>query len=273
MGAGGVTVTSDNKVLVASFAGPIYLFSDVDGLSVENALKVNVQFPGLDPGAPGSTPCLAYSNNVVYLTTGRKLYSLNSDGSGGTVLLNGASVTSLGLAPNPANGHLYANASIDPSSNLADIDPATNSYVLRPGPGGLMMSVSPDGKTAYTAGYPVVLAYDTTTWNPVWTSTPITGYASAMATIPTGPLAGQLIGYNEVFGELLLFDPTNGDSIVIGTGGDPGVRGFLSVDPTNNTILFSDGESVLRINPVPEPAAVAWIGGASLVAVMRRHRR
>lgn len=245
IGPNGTATTSDGNILVADYLGHVYLFNDVDGQTVSDASVVNSEFSNT-----GSTPALATANGTVYLARERQLFSLNNDGSVNSLLLGGALVTSGGLAANPVTGHLYANSNIDPNQNLTDIDVSANTYSLHPAGGGSVGGVSLDGNAVYVSHFPNVFAFDTTTYGVNWVSTEFSG---ALGVIQVGPNAGNILGYDQVTGEMYLFDKDDGSSVLVATGGTTLLGGHsFGIDGNNGSLFFSSGDSILRITNVPD---------------------
>lgn len=263
IGPNGTTSTSDGTILVADFSGRVYRFADIDGQTASDALSVVQEFT-----ETGSTPALANLNGNIYLARERKLFLLNANGSVNQTLLGGALVTSGGLVANPVNGHLYANSNIDPGNNLTDIDVGNNSYSLHPAGGGAITAVSLDGSTLYNSQHPVVVAYDTTTYATDWISS---GFAGPLATIPSGPLAGDILGYDQTIGDLLLFDKDTGTSVVLGSGGFVGNGTIFGLDQNNDSSFLSQGNKIVRVSfdgdQVPE-AKNFGTAAAGLFAVL-----
>jgi hypothetical protein len=246
-GVSSVASTSNGNLLVADVLGKIYLFSDKDGQTVSDALSVASAFTPSSPNTPGGTPALVNSGGTVYLGVDRQLFSLKNDGSVNSLLLNGALVTSGGLAANPVTGILYSNSNIDPDHNLTVINAQTNSYALYPAGGGNVGAVSLDGSTLYLSHYPNLFAFDTTTFGVEWVSST---YSGTVGRIQNGPHAGDLIGYDSNLGNLVLFDKNNGHATIIGTGGSTAGQN-VGVDSTNGTLFLPLGDTVLRISSVP----------------------
>jgi hypothetical protein len=263
----GMTSTAAGDILVADFAGDIYRFADRDNQTPANALSVISSGP-----ATGTTPALALSGGTVYLGRDNKVYSLNNDGSIKSLFFKGEHVVSGGLAANPVTGHLYSNSNLDPTRNLSDMNPVTGTFSFHPAGGGGIGSVSLDGKTLYLNHYPVLQAFDTVNYHVVWTSTRFSG---GSAVIPIGSHTGDILGYDQTLGDLLIFAQNTGVATVIGSGGLMTNGETFGIDHLNNTLFLSIGSQVLRVAVVPElpPHWMLVVGLASLgFARVRRNQ-
>jgi hypothetical protein len=135
----GVAVNGQGNVVVGLGSGPLYVFGDTDGQTPASALftQTTSSFVG----------AYAASGGVVYgATDGGPYFSLNSNGTVANANAFPGLNSFLGMWTNPVNGHIISNS----TSGLVDIDPVANTFRVITGITGDGVSVSPDGKTAYS---------------------------------------------------------------------------------------------------------------------------
>lgn len=248
----------------------IYVFKDVDGQTLANALS--------------ATPYTFLTGNPQYAmtTAGGQVYGaqlegsapyehFNSDGSHSPI--PGLTATAFtGMWGDPVNGHIIASS----NQGLIDIDPVAGTFrVITTNPDADGISVSPDGRTLY-ASVPIpgsaIQAYD------VATGTLLATYsANGPASDGTGVISGGkfngFIVVNNNDGTVGLIDPTLGTEDIIASGGTRG--DFVSPDTSNGTLFLSQQEAVDRLScglgctfsppsPVPEPASLTFFAAALL---------
>lgn len=136
-----MAVNGAGNVLVNTGAGTLYVFQDIDGQTPASALftQASNNFVG----------AFTASGGVVYgATFGGNYKSFNPDGTvaNANVFPLLANQFDLGMWTNPKNGHIISNSAL----GLIDIDPATGNYSVITSGTGDGVSVSPDGKTAYS---------------------------------------------------------------------------------------------------------------------------
>ena len=269
-------------VLVSDTSGDVRRFpSDADG---QNVGSVPV---GQNYGSFNATD-LATAGGKIYLSRRltNEIDQINADGTLNQVILSAIN-NATGLVTNPANGHLYV--STLNNNNVYDVDPVAKTQTLIFNANFDGITLSPDGKILYGASGNNILGFDLTTMaHPlVFDSGPITGVPDG-AIIGLGPLLGNI--YANTNGGTPI---TNGGTFVqinlltkvqtvIGTGGSRG--DFVTLDPTNGTLLLTQTESILRLtpppggfgpSPVPEPATYlqATIAACGLGLFWRFRRR
>ena len=255
----------DNGVLVCDEPGNPLLFpSDADGQNANNA-SVVLNF------GPGNEECLLRVGSAVYMTEypNGQVVQLNSNGTFQRTIASVSTAT--GLVPNPTNGHLFVGSFL--GGEIWDLNPANGAllpFASAAQPDGL--ALSPDGRTLYAAAANIssVVGFDTTTGTQVYNSGQIPGVVDGLA-LGTGNFAGKLF-VNTNGGTLVEVDLSTNAQTVIASGGSRG--DFVSVDPTNDTLLITQTDSVLRLSGAtfaPEPASLS-VGAlvASMFLLSRR---
>jgi sugar lactone lactonase YvrE len=138
------------------------------------------------------------------------------------------------------------------------------------------MICSPDGHTLYVAALNSghVLGFDTTTKSQVFDSGPIVGGVDGIA-LGQGAFAGTMF-VNLNAGSVIELNMSTLTQLVIASGGTRG--DFVSVDPSNNTLLITQTDRVMRLNGanfVPEPGSflLMGVGATCFLAFASRLRR
>ena len=177
--------------------------------------------------------------------------------------------------PNPTNGHLFVGSFL--GGEIWDLNPANGAllpFASAAQPDGL--ALSPDGRTLYAAAANIssVVGFDTTTGTQVYNSGQIPGVVDGLA-LGTGNFAGKLF-VNTNGGTLVEVDLSTNAQTVIASGGSRG--DFVSVDPTNDTLLITQSDSVLRLSGAtfaPEPASIGLgaLAGSILLLSRRQSNR
>jgi hypothetical protein len=272
----GVAVDGNGNVFVGlGQGGPLYVFNDVDGRTPATALFP----PQTNPANVGG---FTASGGVVYgAVFGGNYVSFNNNGTvaNSNVFPSLAGQADLGMWTNPVNGHIISNS----SQGMIDINPATKTFSVITPSGGDGVSVSPDGKTAYSE-QGSINGYDLVTHAQVFNSGNIFPSPDGTGVITGGKFNGQII-VNDNSGSVFLLDPATKLSTIIATGGTRG--DYTQADPTNGTLFLDFSDVVERlgcgpdcsignINPgVPEPStwAMMLLGFAALGFAFRQSRR
>jgi hypothetical protein len=255
----GIAVNGAGNVVVGTGSGPLYVFKDVNGQTPATALFT--QSTNSNVGAYTS------SGGVVYgATFGGNYISFNPDGTVANPdvfpLLAGKSY--LGMWTNPSNGHIISNSTI----GMLDINPTTGNYNVVTGSTGDGVSVSPDGKTAYSE-QGNINGYDIATGTQVFSAGGIPN-PDGMGVITGGKFNGDIV-VNSNIGSIFLLDPITKISTEIASGGTRG--DYTQVDPTNGTLFLDYSDIVARLScpnctfsTVPEPStwAMMLLGFAGL---------
>jgi hypothetical protein len=265
-----------NVITGSMFNNQIYVFKDVDGQTLTNAIA--------------STPyaCTTGNCNFAMTTAGGQVYGAQafggvyehfaSNGSFSPIpnLQAHGLFSSLGMWGDPVNGHIISAS----NQGLVDINPLTGTFrVIRAGlfPDGV--TVSADGTTAYVAIGGEIQSYSIATGALI--NTFATGHSpDGTGVISGGKLSGDVI-VNNNDGTVGLLDPTkaNGDPsqfVIIANGGTRG--DFVSPDTSNGTLFLSQNEQVARLScgpgcsiggpSVPEPSTLVLLVTALAALVL-----
>jgi sugar lactone lactonase YvrE len=261
-GAGPLGVGFVNgTVLVADAPGNLRVFpTDNDN---QNAASAPVtQFYGF-----GNAIDIAQTGGNIYMTRQSigDLVQINNNGTFNQVIVTGLPAAT-GLVTDPANGHMFV--STIANGQIYDVDPIAKTKTLFVGAAADGLSISPDGKILYAEVSSHILGYDTTTKAVVFDSGVIPGNADGTA-LGAGLFAGLLFA-NTNNGQLFEINLTTHAQTLIATGGTRG--DFVTVDPTNNTLLITQTDRIVRLNGasfanVPEPNTLFLASAGTLVLV------
>jgi DNA-binding beta-propeller fold protein YncE len=257
----GVAFNRDGSVTVSDGPGNVRRFAtDADGQDARNAAVGHYY-------GTGNAHDLAQHGATIYMTQfpNNDIVQINPDGTIAKAIAT-ALAGPLGLAVNPANGHLLV--AEQTQGRVSDIDPATGArrfFASAPGPDGV--SISPDGTILYVAaaGSGHVLGFNVDTGAQVFDSGPIPGGID-------GTAAGAGLFGNDLFvnlnnGTLIDINLTTRLRTVIADGGSRG--DYVTVDPTNDTLMITQTDRIMRLNgatfAVPEPSSLALLVLGSVV--------
>jgi DNA-binding beta-propeller fold protein YncE len=259
----GIGFPSGGGVLVSDFLGNVRLFpSDVDGQSAASA-PIAQNYGGQN------AKDLAKIGSSFYMTQGAsgKIIELNADGTFNRNVISGINSPE-GLVANPANNHLFVAA--QGTSQILDVNPATGTSVVFhtvSAPDGI--SLSPDGQTLYVAatGTGHLLGFNTTTGATVFDSGPISGGIDGTAA-GSGALA-DFVFANFNNGTVVEINLITLAQTVIATGGSRG--DFVAVDPSNNTLMLTQTDRIMRLQGIPEPSSLVLLalGSAAMLGLAR----
>jgi DNA-binding beta-propeller fold protein YncE len=261
---GAVLVTSDGDTSVQVFP------SDSDNQSASNATAV----------AYGSAlpDALAQVGSAIYMgeNAANRLVQINADGTLNQTILTGLNHPT-GIVADPFTGHLFLSNQF--SNQILDVDPIAKTATILissvPGPDGL--TLSPDGTTLYAAATSTshILGFSVATHNQVFDSGVVNSVDGTIVGI--GPLAGSIFA-NTNDGRFVQINLTTMAQTVIASGGSRG--DFVTLDPSNGSLLVTQSDSILRLSPpvggfaVPEPSSILLLTAGTLGVLIcgLRHR-
>ncbi len=280
-GTFGIAVVPNGDVVVSNYPNDTrYVFSDMDGQTVGSALHT------VSPSGSGV---------VAYATAGGQAYGgvngqfvqFNNDGTVNHVLTGVTAGTDLGMAGNPVDGHIIASS----SAGLIDIDPKANGgagsfRVISPSGDGDGVSVSPDGKIAYSE-QGGINGYNIATGALVYSSGGLFNSPDGTSVITSkNSLNGEII-VNNNNGEIDLLNTATNAVTVLATGGTRG--DYVSPDTNNGTLFLDYSDIVARLScgancntggqpqpTSPEPSTLGLLGlpllALGIGAIRRRSR-
>lgn len=262
VGPQGIAFPDSDHVLVTNAFGGVFLFPDSDGQSLFYNLR------GSGYGGAFNATDLANVGGKIYMTqqTAGKLLQINNDGTPNRTVLDGGLPGALGMAPNPATGHLFVSAGV--ANEIYDVDPIAGT--LTPFASGQFdgLTLSADGSRLYGAEYNVhhVYGFDTKTKSRVFDSDFIPGNPDGVAE-GLGPQAGKLYVNcnNGTVVEVDIADPKQ--KPVIATNGSRG--DFAHVDPKDGSVLLTQSDRVVRLRFPSGPAASLRIDALATVLAGR----
>ncbi len=268
LGPLGMSKTADGNVMVYNYSNNTnYIFKNIDGQTAAAPLS--------QTSANGGVPAYALSNGFVWGSNGSgQLIKLNNDGTLNATYSN-INVYN-GIWTNPTNGKLVA-----AGNGLIEIDvsgPVPIARTINAGAFSDGVTVSPDGKTAYTyavAGYNIATGAQTFgTFN--------VPNADGTGVIAGGQFDGDII-VNSTDGNVWLLDQI-GTLIKIAEGGTRG--DYVTPDYATGTLFLSQTSSIMRlgvedgsigsVGAVPEPSTWAMMilgfAGVGFMAYRRKSK-
>jgi hypothetical protein len=242
IGAYSLAFPGDGTVLGSDEPGNVRVYpGDFDG---QNALEAPVRQNYGNANAKG----LAQLGDTIYMVgyfTGTVI-QINTDGTFNRVIASGLP-TAEDVVADPNSGHLYVSTQ---QYGLWDVDPNTGEKSLI-APGGFFgISLSADGTTLYagTVSGPV-FGFDTTTYAQVFSVSPMWPGQAVSVAQGTGAFAGNLYVNTYSSGqvwEVNITDPTQQQ--LIADGGPPTGGAFITVDPTDGSLLIGEADRIERIS-------------------------
>jgi PEP-CTERM motif-containing protein len=279
----GLALTGNDRVLVSDFAsGTRSVFADVDNQTLANAFFT----------VPSGSGAQGYASGVgaAYGGNGANFVRFNDNGTEAAVLVPGVT-PALGVAADPASGHLIATS----SRGLIDIDPVANSFrviraTLASDADGV--SLSPDGSVAYVGFFSSghVIGYRVADGSIAFDSGNIGHFPDGTGVIvSSNSLNGKII-VNGEDGSVGLIDPSGALGNYLLIAQNQGQRGdYVAADRSNGSLLLDYSTEVDRlacgpncaiggvppVAAVPEPETYAsMLAGLGLLAFtlgLRRH--
>jgi uncharacterized repeat protein (TIGR01451 family) len=210
---------------------------------------------------------MARVGNTLYLNQGQlnQVVQINSDGTVNQVIVSVPNPD--GMVADPLTGHLFVSAF---DGSIYEVDPlAKTATVLLNNVNADGLAFDPTTNTLYAALYSdaggpdsQVAAYNVQTKAQVFNSGTISGRPDGIA-LGTGVLAGSLL-VNTNGGTVVEINLTTKALTPIATGGSRG--DFVTVDPTNGTLLVSQTDQLARLVP-PSGGGFAGTGPTADLAV------
>jgi hypothetical protein len=263
------------KVLVSDYPGNVRVFAtDTDGQSA-GAAPIAQNYGGAN--AIG----MAQIGGKIYMTQqgNGTLVQINNDGTFNQIIATGLPAAT-GIIADPFTGNVFV--STIGNNVIYTIDPVAKTATPFKNIEADGLSLSGDGKTLYGAnGNGHIYGFDTTTAAQIYDSGFIPDGVDGTA-IGTGALAGNLF-VNTNGGTVWEVNLGTNAQTLIAKGGSRG--DFVSVDPTNDTLLLTQTDSIVRLsapsgggfggNATPEPSTVASfaLGALGLAGLLLRARR
>lgn len=251
-------------VLVSDFPGNVRVFpSDTDGQTAASA-PVATNY--------GSTNAidLAQVGGSIFMTQqgAGDLVQINNNGTFNQVIATGMPAAT-GLVADALTGHLFV-STLD-NNVIWNVDPIAKTKTVFVNASADGLTISADGSTVYGEVNGHIIGWNALTKAQVFDSGAIPGGPDGTA-IGAGLFAGTLF-VNTNAGQLIEINLTTLAQTVIGTGGSRG--DFVTVDTTNNTLLLTQTDSILRLTgasftTTPEPGCLLLLGcGLAALIIIR----
>jgi hypothetical protein len=261
----GIAFPTSGGVLVTDALGNVRLFPTDN--NNQNAISAPV---GQNYGNFNASGLAQVGGNIYMAQQANgNLIQINNNGTFNQTILTG--INPVGLVANPTNGHLFGGG--NGNNEVFDIDPIakTKTLFVNATPDGL--AISSDGRVLYLAitggslaGH--ILGFDTTTKSQVFDSGFIPGGIDG-TTVGTGSFSNYVFA-NTNSGTLVEVNLSTHVQTTIASGGSRG--DFVTVDPSTNTLLITQSDSILRLTgasfiAVPEPASIVMTVTAAFVGL------
>jgi hypothetical protein len=270
----GMAFTSSGGVLVSDVPGDVRLFAtDTDGQTASSASSIVPIY-----GTAGALGIASLGGNF-YMGRqgngfGNSVVQINPNGTFVQTIVTGISARD--VIADPFTGHLLVSSV---GTTIWDVDPIamtkTPFLTTLDGDG---LALSGDGLILYVAGEDGghIIGFNTQTKVQVFDSGVIAGVDGIA--LGAGTFAGEIFA-NTNGGQVVEVDLLNpNNKTILASGGSRG--DFVVVDPTDNTLLLTQSDSILRlhgatfeISSVPEPATVAGGILSSVVCALHLLRR
>jgi hypothetical protein len=235
----GIAFPSAGGVLVTDYPRDVRLFpSDADGQTASSAVV------GRNYGNTNAVGLVSLGSSFYMTEQGTgSVVQVNANGT-----LNQTIVTGLpdatGLVADPFTGHLFVSES-NPAA-IVDVNPATKTFTTFATPAvpdGL--SLSADGSILYVESSGQIVGYNTASKSQVFSSGTLTASSSPDGTaVAAGVLTGNIFA-NTNDGKVIEINLATKAQTLIASGGSRG--DFVTVDPTNGSLLLTQTDSILRL--------------------------
>jgi len=271
----GIGFTSTNGVVVSDKFGDVRLFpTNADG-QVAPAATQHYGTTNVSGSLLSNATGIAQVGNNIYMARQGvgDVVQVNQNGSLNQVIVAGLPYVT-GIVANPTNGHLYV--STLGMNAVYEIDPVAKTKTLFTAGDIDGLALSSNGSTLFALNEDTgtITGYSTTTkaivFNPLFVSTQIDGAVQGLPTL------GNNLFVNTRDGKIIEVNLTNRTETTIADGGSRG--DFASVDRINNTLLFTQSDSIVRLSlaqvtAVPLPPGI-WAGAfTALGGVIISRRR
>jgi hypothetical protein len=270
----GIGFTSSNGVMVSDKFGDIRLFStNADNQVAPAATQHYGNVSGSGSFLSNAAGIAQIGNNIYMARQGvGDVVQVNQNGSLNQVIVTGLPYVT-GIVANPNNGHLYI--STLGMNAVFEVDPIAKTKTLFTNGDIDGLALSSNGSTLYSLNEDtgMITGYSTTTgavtFNPLFVSTQIDGAVQGLPTL------GNNLFVNTRDGKIIEVNLTNRTETTIADGGSRG--DFASVDRINNTLLFTQSDSIVRlslaqVSAVPLPPGI-WAGAVTALGGLVISRR
>jgi len=270
----GIGFTSSNGVMVSDKFGDIRLFpTNADGQVAPAATQHYGNVTGSGSFLSNATGIAQVGNNIYLARQGvGDVVQVNQNGSLNQVIVTGLPYVT-GIVANPNNGHLYV--STLGMNAVFEVDPIAKTKTLFTNGDIDGLALSSNGSTLYSLNEDtgMITGYSTTTgavtFAPLFVSTQIDGAVQGLPTL------GNNLFVNTRDGKIIEVNLTTRAETTIADGGSRG--DFASVDRINNTLLFTQSDSIVRlslaqVSAVPLPPGI-WAGAVTALGGIVISRR
>jgi hypothetical protein len=270
----GIGFTSSNGVLVSDKFGDVRLFPNNNDNQVAPAATQHYGTATVSGSILSNATGIAQIGNNIYMTRQGvgDVVQVNQNGSLNQVIATGLPYVT-GIVANPNNGHLYV--STIGMNAVYEVDPIAKTKTLFTNGDIDGLALSSNGSTLFSLNEDtgMITGYSTTTgavtFNPLFVSTQIDGAVQGLPTL------GNNLFVNTRDGKIIEVNLTNRTETTIADGGSRG--DFASVDRINNTLLFTQSDSIVRlslaqVSAVPLPPGI-WAGAVTALGGLVISRR
>jgi hypothetical protein len=263
----GVAFVPGGGVLASDYPGNVRLFpTDTDG-QLASSVPVAQNYGG------ANAVDLAQIGANIYMTqqSNGDLVQINANGTFNQTIVTGMPAAT-GMVADPFTGHLFV--STLGNNVIWNVDPIAKTKTAFVNASADGLTISADGTEIYGEVNGHIIGWSATTGLQLFDSGLIPGGPDGAA-IGAGPFSGQLF-VNTNGGQLYEINQSTLAQTLLATGGSRG--DFVTVDPTTNTLLLTQTDSILRlsgatfVSSTPEPATCLLTGLAILGMGYARRR-